>query len=316
MAGRHSFAQLRARMTPKARAKAEAEALRLEEEMNLAEVRRALKLSQDEIAQTLQIGQGSVAKIEKREAVDNLESILEVADGVMVARGDLGVEMPTEEVPTLQKQIIRKANQRGRLVITATQMLESMVGHPRPTRAEASDVANAIIDGTDAIMLSGETAIGLYPIAAVATMSRIAVYTESHLEVEPWRLRNESPVQDGTKISRAVAAAARRAAQQLKARYVAVFTESGATARLVSHSRPDSPILAFTPYERVYRRLALRWGVRPVLAQHYDTTDEMVDAEMRWIRDHHLVQQGDVVVIVCGTTTLSGATNMVKVHQF
>ena len=257
-----------------------------------------------------------IAKIEKAEAVENLSSIVEAADGVMVARGDLGVEVAAEKVPMLQKRIIGQANQRGRLVITATQMLESMVEHPRPTRAEASDVANAILDGTDAVMLSAETAIGKYPVEALITMGRIAGYTETHWERDSKRRRTDYSLLEGTPVSRAVAMAACRAAEDLKARYVAAFTESGATARLVSHSRPVSPILAFTPYEPVYRRLALRWGVTPMHGHHFETTDEMIDEAMELLSQREMVQSGDVVVIVCGTTTLSGATNMIKIHHF
>ncbi|MFQ5792077.1 MAG: pyruvate kinase, partial [Acidobacteriota bacterium] len=255
-------------------------------------------------------------KIEKPSAIDNLDSILEVADGVMVARGDMGVELPEEKVPILQKEIIRQANQRGRVVITATQMLESMVEHPRPTRAEASDVANAILDGTDAIMLSAETASGRYPVEALATMARIAEYTETHIGQSPVRRDADSPSPDGSAVTRAVASASCRAAEELSARYVMAFTESGATVRTVSQSRPRPPILGFTPSERVYRRLALRWGVTPVRAGRYDTTDKMLDAAIQFLTSRGLVDPGDVVVVVCGTTTLSGATNMMKILKF
>jgi pyruvate kinase len=260
-----------------------------------------------------------IAKIEKPEAVDNLASILAVADGVMVARGDLGVEVPTEHVPTLQKEIIRQANQAGRVVITATQMLESMVEHPRPTRAEASDVANAILDGTDAVMLSAETATGAYPVEAVATMERIAGFTERQL-FRPGgarqRRRSDLAAAGGSTVARAVAMASCGAAEQLDARCIVAFTESGATARLVSHFRPAVPVIAFTPSERVRRQLALAWGVKPLHSPHYETTDEMLSAGLSNLEASGLVSAGDTVILVCGTTALSGATNMMKVHRF
>jgi len=260
-----------------------------------------------------------IAKIEKPEAVDNLAPILAVADGVMVARGDLGVEVPTERVPTLQKEIIRQANQAGRAVITATQMLESMVEHPRPTRAEASDVANAILDGTDAVMLSAETATGAYPVEAVATMARIAEFTERQL-FQPGapRPRRRSDVVSGagSAVARAVAVASCGTAEQLQARYIVAFTESGATARLVSNFRPGVPVMAFTPSERVRRQLALAWGVKPLHSDHFETSDEMLSAGLEKLQRLGLVASGDTVIIVCGTTALSGATNMMKIHRF
>jgi pyruvate kinase len=255
-----------------------------------------------------------IAKIEKPDAVGNLPSILNVADGVMVARGDLGVELPTEQIPTLQKEIIRAANERGRVVITATQMLESMVEQPRPTRAEATDVANAILDGTDALMLSAETAIGNYPVESVATMARIAEYTERRLG--PRRRRSDFAALEGSPVARAVAVAACRAAEQLDARYVVAFTESGSTARLVSYCRPASTILAFTPHERVYRQLALTWGATPMKSRHYETTDEMLESCMKLLSAHDLVVPEDIAIVVCGTTTLEGATNMMKIYRF
>ncbi len=258
-----------------------------------------------------------IAKIERPKAVENLSEILSVADGVMVARGDLGVELPPETVPTIQKEIIREANQRGTPVITATQMLESMVRAPVPTRAEASDVANAILDGTDAIMLSAETASGAYPLEAVQTMGRIAEHIEKHIGSEPSRRRTaDFPLMDGSDVARAVALAARRAAEEVDARYIVAFTESGSTVRLVSHSRPKSHILGFTPADRVYRRLAMRWGVTPIRAEHFDTTDAMLEVAMKFLQRKEFVDEGDVVVTVCGHTTLPGATNMMKVYKF
>jgi pyruvate kinase len=257
-----------------------------------------------------------IAKIEKPEAIDNLSPILDVADGVMVARGDLGVEIAAEKVPTLQKEIIRRANERGRVVITATQMLESMVNHPRPTRAEASDVANAILDGTDAVMLSAETAVGRYPVEAVATMARIAAYTEEMMDWESRRRRQALSLLESSSIPRATASAACRAAEQLSARFIVVFTESGATAGLISQFRPHQPILGLTPSQRVYPRLALLWGVLPLSTPLYDRIDMMIEEGMKGLEAQELVTKGDVVVVVFGTSPVPGATNMIKVHKF
>ena len=258
-----------------------------------------------------------IAKIERAAAVANLTEILEVADGVMVARGDLGVELPPETVPTIQKKIIQEANLRGRLVITATQMLESMITSSIPTRAEASDVANAILDGTDAIMLSAETATGKHPIEAIETMSRIAEHTEKHIIQNPIQLRQaDLPWLDDGPVTRAIALAARRAAEELDARYIIAFTESGATVRLVSYARPRSHILGFTPSEQVYRRLAMRRGVTPIRGEHFKTTDMMLEAAMKFLKQKGFVEAGDIVVTVCGHTTLPGATDMMKVMKF
>jgi pyruvate kinase len=256
-----------------------------------------------------------IAKIERPEAVDNLIDILGLVDGVMVARGDLGVELAPETVPTLQKEIIREANHRGRPVITATQMLESMVSHPVPTRAEASDVANAIFDGTDALMLSSETASGKFPIEAVKHMARIAEHTEKHMGTmnSIHRRQSDYPPLDGSPVARAIAGAARGAAEELNAKYIMAFTESGATVRLVSHFRPQSHILGFTPSERVYRRLALRWGVAPMLLDHFETAETMLEVALKYLRKKGIIDAGDIVVTVCGHTTLPGATNMMKV---
>ena len=258
-----------------------------------------------------------IAKIERPEAVNNLDSILELANGVMVARGDLGVELSTEQVPIVQKEIIRKANNRGRLVITATQMLESMVASPIPTRAEASDVANAILDGTDAVMLSAETATGKYPLESVRTMAKIATHTDKHVDEYPQRRRHaDLPTIEGSPIAGAVALAARRAADELNARYIVAFTESGATVRQVSHTRPLCPILGFTTSERVYRRLAVRWGVTPLPGGRFETTDVMLESAVNFLQQQEFVEPGDIVITVCGTTTLPGATNMMKVLKF
>jgi pyruvate kinase len=252
-----------------------------------------------------------IAKIEKREAMDNLSAILDVTDGVMVARGDLGVELSTEEVPVLQKRIIEMANAAGRVVITATQMLESMIENPRPTRAEASDVANAILDGTDAIMLSAETASGAYPVEAVATMARIAVYTEEYGTFQPPdRLTGAA----GSHIARSLARVARTVCEELRGKLIVAFTESGSTARLVSSFRPGAPIAAITYNDDTYRRLALWWGVVPVKTDFAQTTDEMIFRGEDLLKTRNLVASGDTVLMLAGQSHTAGATNMLRVH--
>lgn len=257
-----------------------------------------------------------IAKIEKPEAMDNLSAILDVTDGVMVARGDLGVELPAEEVPMFQKKIIYESFRRGRVVITATQMLESMVNNPRPTRAEASDVANAILDGSDAVMLSAETAAGKHPVESIATMARIATHTELKQHRLPWQWPSGTSLMNRQSISRAVAKAACQAADELGARYVITFTESGDTARLVSHFRPNCPILAMSPSERVCRQLTLPWGITPVLAVHYQQIEYMLDEGLEVLRAKNLVEAGDLAVVIFGTTLAAGASNVMKIHNF
>jgi pyruvate kinase len=252
-----------------------------------------------------------IAKIEKREAMDDLPSILEVTDGVMVARGDLGVELSTEEVPTLQKRIIEMANAAGKVVITATQMLESMIEHARPTRAEASDVANAILDGTDGIMLSAETASGKYPVDAVATMARIALYTEEYGSFGgPARVTGGSP----SMVARSLARVASTVAEELNCKLIVAFTESGSTARLVSSYRPRAPIAAVTYNDDTYRRLALWWGVVPVKSEFAPTTDEMIVRGEELLKRKGLVTSGDTILMLAGQSHTTGATNMLRVH--
>ena len=252
-----------------------------------------------------------IAKIEKREAIDNLPAILEVADGVMVARGDLGVELSTEEVPTLQKRIIEKANAAGKVVITATQMLESMMDNPRPTRAEASDVANAILDGTDGIMLSGETAAGRFPVETVATMARIALYTEEHYGLRaPARVSGSQ----GTLVARSLARVANTVAEEINCRLIVAFTESGTTARLLSSYRPQPVIAALTYDDDTYRRLALCWGVVPIRTTFAPTSDEMVTQGEELLKKKGLARTGDVVLMMAGHSHTRGATNMLRVH--
>jgi pyruvate kinase len=255
-----------------------------------------------------------IAKIERREAIENLESILGEADGVMVARGDLGVEYPPERVPILQKRIIERANAREVLVITATQMLESMVSSPRPTRAEASDVANAIFDGTDAVMLSAETAVGRYPDRAVRTMGRIA--SESEEVTLPMMRRrtgdNKSALASPT---HALAHTAYQAAHELRAKALCVFTHTGYSARLASKARPFAPIIALTPLLSTCRRLAMAWGVTSVQVPRWRTAEGMVELGMRCLVEKKLIRRGDWVVAVAGTTTRSGGTNLLRILQ-
>jgi len=253
-----------------------------------------------------------IAKIEKREAVDDLSQILDAADGVMVARGDLGVELSTEEVPTLQKRIIEMANGAGKVVITATQMLESMIENPRPTRAEASDVANAILDGTDGVMLSAETAAGRFPVEVVATMARIARYTEEHYG----SFRAPARVTGGaaSMVARSLARVASTVAEELDCKLIVAFTESGSTARLLSSYRPRAPIAAVTFNEDTFRRLALWWGVVPVKSEFAATTDEMIVRGEELLKRRGMVGPGDTILMLAGQSHTAGATNMLRVH--
>jgi pyruvate kinase len=256
-----------------------------------------------------------MAKIEKPEALENIAEIIEAADAIMVARGDLGIEIPTEEVPMAQKRIIKRCNEAAIPVVTATQMLDSMIRNPRPTRAEASDVANAILDGTDAVMLSGETTIGAYPVKAVQTIVRIICEVEgeqSDIPVRPFRPRKESI---NLSIARAVSRSARETAHNLNAAAIVAVTASGYTASIVSRYRPRSPILAVTPDERVQRRLMLYWGVTPLLAPRTNNTDEMIASALRAASKRGLVKEGDLVTITAGTAgSEPGTTNLMRVY--
>jgi len=252
-----------------------------------------------------------IAKIERPEAVERLEEIVAVSDGVMIARGDLAVETSPEAVPLIQKRIIRLCNERRVLVITATQMLESMTASPRPTRAEASDVANAVLDGTDAVMLSGETASGRYPVEAVETMARIVAAAEQGQEQAPIPAQAPSP----TPFPAAVCAAGARAARETGARVVVAFTESGTTARLLSKERPPVPIVAYTPHEAVRRRMALCWGVLPRAMRTIPNTDELIRELERSLREEKLASAGDRIVILMGAPVGErGSTNLMKLH--
>ncbi len=255
-----------------------------------------------------------IAKLEKPQAIEHLDSILEVADGIMVARGDLGVEMPPEKVPALQKHIIRRASDFRKPVITATQMLESMIENPRPTRAEASDVANAVYDGTDAVMLSGESAAGKYPVAAVQMMATIVVETEHQIRLDPPPRAHRKR---GTRLSVAetICECMAHSTEDLDLAAIAIFTETGSTARLLSKYRPDPPIYALSPYEPVINRAMLLWGTYPLLCERFRDTDKLVNMAEEILERHGYVQKRQIVGIVAGTRTLSGATNFLRLHM-
>ena len=251
-----------------------------------------------------------IAKLEKPEAIENLDAILRVADGVMVARGDLGVEMNLERVPVVQKEIIARAREFRRPVITATQMLESMTQNPRPTRAEASDVANAIFDGTDAVMLSAETAAGRYPVESVAMMARIIEEAEASIRDFPRTMPQEQ-----LKVAETVAELVCHASRELHVKVIAVFTHSGFTARLVSRYRPQAPIIAFSPEAETRRRLALIWGVVPKNIRDVRKIDGLAEIAEERLLEERLVRNGDVIAIVAGTPMgVRGTTNFMKFH--
>lgn len=254
-----------------------------------------------------------IPKIENQEGVDNIDEILEVSDGLMVARGDLGVEIPAEEVPLVQKMLIKKCNALGKPVITATQMLDSMQRNPRPTRAEASDVANAIFDGTDAIMLSGETAAGLYPVEAVQTMNNIASRAEEALDHKEI-LSNRSKDTEHN-MTDAIGQSVAHTALNLDVNAIVTPTESGRTARMIAKYRPKAPIVAVTSDPSVLRRLSLVWGVYPQMSVFATTTDEMLDIAVQESLNSGIVKRGDLIVITAGVPVgEAGTTNLMKVH--
>jgi pyruvate kinase len=258
-----------------------------------------------------------IAKIEKQQALENIESIIAVCDGIMVARGDLGVETPAEEVPYHQKRIIQLCNQAGKPVITATQMLNSMVDNPRPTRAEASDVYNAILDGTDAVMLSNETAAGKYPIAAVETMARIAVIAEQAIFSQPREDRQVTrPNAEGREaISDAISQATCQIAEALNSKAIVTSTLTGYTTRRVAKERPHTPILCVTPSDITYRRMALVWGVLPLVIPEFHSIDEMIATVVGAAQDAQLVERGDTLVLIAGVPFgIGGQTNFLKIH--
>ncbi len=261
-----------------------------------------------------------IAKIEKHEAVRNIDEIMAVVDGIMVARGDLGVEVPIDEVPIIQKNLISKANQAGKPVITATQMLDSMIRNPRPTRAEVTDVANAIFDGTDAVMLSGETAVGAYPYDAVRMMDKIAVHTENSTEyarVLDERMHGRNHQEDARpSITQAIGQATCEIAQDLRAQAILTATATGRTALVVSRYRPRAPIVAATNSVQTYHRLALIWGVHSVLVEIAPDSDSMMEATIEAADKTNLVKENDVVVITGGVPVgRPGSTNFIKVHR-
>ena len=251
-----------------------------------------------------------IVKIEKHEAIEQMDAILSLSDGVMVARGDLGVELPPEEVPILQKRLINTSNRLGIPVITATQMLDSMVNNPRPTRAEVSDIANAILDGTDAVMLSNETAVGKHPVEAVATMARVALRTEQ----ENFAHEAQDMVGSPRSIPNAISQAVARISSQLNSSAIMTLTKSGATARNVSKFRPKTPILAVTPHVSVSRQLQLVWGVRPLVVLDLPSASQTFQAAMNVAQEKGFLREGDLVVMTAGTLQgISGSTDLIKV---
>ncbi|MDO5516524.1 MAG: pyruvate kinase [Clostridium sp.] len=255
-----------------------------------------------------------IAKIENQEGVDNIDSIIEVTDAVMVARGDMGVEIPIQKVPIIQKMIIKKCNEAGKVVITATQMLDSMIRNSLPTRAEASDICNAIFDGTDAIMLSGESASGLFPIEAAKTMSKIAKETEEYLDYNELTVRYREP--SFTDYAPAISYSACRTANLLNVKAIVAATKSGSTARLISRYKPKATVIAITPYEHVRRGLNLNFGVVPMKCDMFNTTDEILNAAKTSVFNLGITEPGDDIIVAAGMpTTQTGGTNMLKIEK-
>jgi pyruvate kinase len=253
-----------------------------------------------------------IAKLEKPQAIDHLEGILQAADAIMVARGDLGVEVPPEQVPAIQKHIIRRAAEYRKPVITATQMLESMIDNPRPTRAEVSDVANAVYDGTDAVMLSGESAVGKYPVETVSMMARIVTDAERHIKEENYSESRERRAH--LSIAETICEATAHAADDLDLRGIALFTESGVTARQLSKYHPTAPIFALSPVEVTINRLNLLWGTTPIRCPKVNSTEALVDCAENLLEEHGFVRPREVIAIVAGTRTKSGSTNFLRLH--
>ncbi|MCF8001344.1 MAG: pyruvate kinase [Halanaerobiales bacterium] len=273
-----------------------------------ADVLEIKKVLEEEWAQEIKI----ISKIESEEAVNNIDEIIEVSDGIMIARGDLGVEIPAEKVPIIQKTIIRKCNEVAKPVITATQLLDSMIRNPRPTRAEASDVANAIFDGTDATMLSGETAIGGFPVQAVKTMSNIALEIESSDSYKEQLNRREAIKADT--VTEAISIGSCEISSGLSADAIITATGSGSTARMVSKCRALTPIVAVTPNDMAYHNLTLSWGVYPTMSSDSTSTDEMMDNSINVALENNLVNEGDLVVLTAGVPVgTPGTTNLIKV---
>ena len=252
-----------------------------------------------------------ISKLEKPQAIDNIDEILEASDGIMVARGDLGVEMAPEKVPVIQKHVIGRAAQWRKPVITATQMLESMIENPRPTRAEASDVANAIFDGSDSVMLSAETASGSYPREAVAMMARIVIEAESNMAEFTQRRRRD---RRGLSIAETICESIAHAAEDLPMGAIAVFTETGNTARMISKYRPQAAIYAFTPNATVAQRTNLYWGAHPMKCAPALSAEQMVNVAEKELLGRRLLKPGDVLGVVAGTRQSSGSTNFMRLH--
>jgi pyruvate kinase len=253
------------------------------------------------------------SKIESQEGINNIDEIIKFSDGIMVARGDMGVEIPIENVPLAQKMIIKKCNEAGKAVITATQMLDSMIRNPRPTRAEASDIANAIFDGTDAIMLSGESASGKYPVESAEIMSKIAKAAENKIDyisaLNMRKMLHVNTVADAISLSTCITAA------ELNAQAIITATQSGKTAKSVSKYRPECPIIAITPNEQIARALALNWGIIPLLCNKSDSTDELIDKSIKKALEYKYVNKNDLIVVAAGVPVqYSGTTNMLKVE--
>lgn len=267
------------------------------------------KILEDASADNIMI----ISKIENRQGVENIDEIIEVTDGVMVARGDLGVEIPAEEVPLVQKMLIKKCNNAGKPVITATQMLDSMIRNPRPTRAEVSDVATAIFEGSDAIMLSGETASGSYPVEAVQTMSRIAKMIENSLDYED--ILKTKNMGFANSITDSISFATCRTSLDLKASAIISATSSGYTAAAVSKYRPMAPIIAATEHDHVMRKMSLYWGVYPIKISKMSSTDEIIDKSVEGALELGYIENGDLIVITAGVPVgITGSTNLLKVH--
>jgi pyruvate kinase len=254
-----------------------------------------------------------IAKIENSQGVENLNEILSLADGVMVARGDMGVEIPFEEVPAIQKEIIKKVYGVGKQVITATQMLDSMMQYPRPTRAEANDVANAVYDGTSAVMLSGETASGNYPLECIRTMVKIAGRTEQDIDYRKRFIQNK--VEAEGNITNAISKATINAAMELNAKAIVTVTESGRTAYMISRYRPFCPVIACTSKEQTYRQLSLSWGIIPLLIEEKEELRELFEEAIKAVESESYASEGDIVVLTAGVPLgTSGTTNLLKVH--
>jgi pyruvate kinase len=253
-----------------------------------------------------------IAKLEKPEAIEQLDGILQAADGIMVARGDLGVEVPPEKVPAIQKHIIRRAAEYRKPVITATQMLESMIENPRPTRAEVSDVANAVYDGTDAVMLSGESAVGKYPVEAVSMMARIVTEAELHIKLDEHAVPRTRVAH--LSIAETICEATAHAADDLDLRGIALFTESGSTARQLSKYHPSAPIFALSPIDVTINRLNLLWGTTPIRCPKVNSTEALVDVAEDLLEQGGYVRPREVIAIVAGTRTKSGSTNFLRLH--